>query len=144
MNMPPIGLGTFELKGEVCSAAVRHALLAGYRMIDTATCYKNEQSIAHGIETSGVDRASIFITTKLQPGDQKGKDTVEAAVRRSLANLNTSYIDLYLIHWPGSKGRGPAHARPGPKGSRSTARCGGRVGVLWRNFTPPEFFVPLV
>jgi len=110
-DMPLVGLGTYGVKAETCTASVKAALLAGYRMIDTAACYKNESAVADAIDASGIHRNTLWITTKLQPGDQTGADAVLAAVQRSLKNLRTTYLDLYLIHWPGTKGRQPSHSQ---------------------------------
>ena len=105
-TMPGVGLGTFQVKGAACEAAVTAALRAGYRHIDTAEGYGNEGDVAKGIEAAGVDRASVFITTKLWPGNpawgMPAKTYAEtiAACKNSVAKLGGSSIDLYLIHAP--------------------------------------------
>jgi diketogulonate reductase-like aldo/keto reductase len=99
--MPRMALGTFCMKGEVCSEAVSTALSAGFRHIDTATCYRNEEAVAEGLRRSGLPRSDIFITSKLSPKEQ-GYDEAVSALEGSLARLGTSYVDLYLIHWPGA------------------------------------------
>jgi len=80
-------------------AAVEAALRAGYRHIDTAYAYGNEKEVGEGIKASGVPREEIFLTTKLNnPNHQQVAEYID----RSLENLGTSYVDLYLIHWPSS------------------------------------------
>jgi diketogulonate reductase-like aldo/keto reductase len=100
VEMPRLGLGTFQSEaGKTTQEAVRWALEAGYRHIDTAAMYRNEQDVGVAIRDSGIPRAEIFVTTKLGNGDQQ----YEAALRafdRSLELLGMDYVDLYLIHWP--------------------------------------------
>jgi 2,5-diketo-D-gluconate reductase A len=105
VRMPQLGLGTWQLKGDECIASVVAALKAGYRHIDTASVYRNEEAVAAGIAAAGLDRSEVFITSKLQPRDQ-GSKAYEAALA-SLERLGTSYFDLYLIHWPGVQGKQP-------------------------------------
>lgn len=100
MHLPKIGFGTWQLKGQQAESAVLAAIEAGYRLIDTAKIYGNEVEVGRAIKTSGVERAQLFITTKLWQSDM-GYDSAKAAFNNSLANLGLDYIDLYLIHWPG-------------------------------------------
>lgn len=95
--MPMVGFGTWPLKGQQAYQAVRQALQAGYRHIDTATAYQNEDQIGRAIADSGLDRGDIFITTKLPPGNAK---RARATITESLRALGTSYVDLWLVHWP--------------------------------------------
>lgn len=98
VKIPIFGLGVFRSASET-KDAVRWALEAGYRHIDTAKIYGNEADVAQGIKESGVDRKDIFITTKLWNDDMRqGKQ--REAFEKSLELLETDYIDLYLIHWP--------------------------------------------
>ncbi len=97
--MPILGLGTWALSGKQAVQAVSWALEAGYRMIDTASMYGNEQEIGEALKKSSISRDKIFITTKVWPSEQGFENTVKA-FERSLKNLNLKYIDLYLIHWP--------------------------------------------
>jgi len=98
--MPILGLGTFESeKGQVTQEAVRWALEAGYRHIDTAAIYRNEEDVGTGIRQSGIPRDEIFVTTKVWNHDQ-GYDSTLKAYDESLAKLGMDYVDLYLIHWP--------------------------------------------
>jgi diketogulonate reductase-like aldo/keto reductase len=99
--LPAVGLGTFKITGtESVMSSLQHAFANGYRLIDTATFYENEADIGISLKELGTIRKDIFITTKLAPTDQ-GKEKAGAAIEKSLADLGTDYIDLYLIHWPG-------------------------------------------
>lgn len=98
-SIPQVGLGVWQTPNDVAVVAVEAALAAGYRHIDTAAAYRNEDGVGRGIKNSGVDRRDIYITTKLWNEDQ-GFDSTLRAFDRSLKELGTDYIDLYLIHWP--------------------------------------------
>jgi 2,5-diketo-D-gluconate reductase A len=100
-QMPQVGFGTWQLRGDQARAAVTAAISAGYRHIDTATMYRNEQEIGDALAASHVDRSEVFLTTKIRASDQ-GQE--RAVLRRSLGALGTDYLDLWLIHWP------PSHA----------------------------------
>ncbi len=103
-KIPVIGLGVFRIPdGEEVINAVKLALLAGYRMIDTAMIYKNEEGVGKAIRESGIPREEIFVTTKLWNTDQ-GYESALKAIDVSLAKLGLSYVDLYLIHWPTASG----------------------------------------
>lgn len=98
--MPPIGYGVFRMTNEKeCEEAVLQALNTGYRLIDTAAAYENEQAVGRAIKRSGVPREELFITTKLWITDTCYEKTKEAFLR-SLERLNLDYVDLYLIHQP--------------------------------------------
>ncbi|KAH8821775.1 NADP-dependent oxidoreductase domain-containing protein [Xylogone sp. PMI_703] len=102
--MLPIGVGTFRLKHEAVKPVIRDALRIGYRHIDTAAIYQNEKEIGEVLQeifnepSSTIKRSDLWITSKLSPYDMK---TPRAALLKSLASLQTNYLDLYLIHWPG-------------------------------------------
>ena len=98
-EIPKIGLGTWQNTGEQCARSVKTALDAGYRHIDTAQMYDNEQQVGNGIEAAGVDRDEVFLTTKVWRSNLRGED-VQETVHESLDRLDTGYIDLLLIHWP--------------------------------------------
>ena len=98
-EMPAIGLGTWPLRGEEAERAVESGIALGYRHIDTAAKYENEDAVGRGIRASTVPRHELFITTKLRGSDMAAGAT-RAALERSLAELDTDYVDLYLIHWP--------------------------------------------
>lgn len=97
--MPRLGFGTWSLKGKKVYQAVLWALEAGYRLFDTAEVYGNEKKIGQAFKDSGIPREDIFITTKLSSKNQDFK-RILLAIDRSLKQLDISYIDLYLIHWP--------------------------------------------
>ena len=97
--MPAIGLGTWPLRDEEAERAVASGIALGYRHIDTAAKYENEDAVGRGIRASAVPRGELFITTKLRGSDMAAGAT-RAALERSLAALGTEYVDLYLIHWP--------------------------------------------
>ncbi|MBD3317097.1 MAG: aldo/keto reductase [Chitinivibrionales bacterium] len=100
VEMPRLGLGVFKAEyGEETRRAVRWALEAGYRHIDTAKVYGNEPSVGEAVVESGIPRDQVFITTKVWNNDQ-GYDKTLKAYEASLKRLGMDYIDLYLIHWP--------------------------------------------
>lgn len=100
VEMPYMGLGTYKVdEGYELIEAIRTALKIGYRHIDTASLYANERGIGEAIALSGTPRNEIFITTKVWNSDQ-GYDSTLRAFHTSLEKLNSSYIDLYLVHWP--------------------------------------------
>jgi 2,5-diketo-D-gluconate reductase A len=98
-SIPVIGFGTHPMSDAEAETAVASALDLGYRLIDTAFLYHNEVGVGRGIARSGVDRADIFVTTKLRGGDQ-GLTETKAGLKGSLERLNLDYVDLFLIHWP--------------------------------------------
>lgn len=98
-SIPQLGLGVWQTPDDVAVEAVSTALKTGYRHIDTAAVYKNEEGVGKGIVASGVDRGDIFLTTKVWNEDQ-GFDETLKAMDASLKRLGTDYVDLYLIHWP--------------------------------------------
>jgi 2,5-diketo-D-gluconate reductase A len=97
VQMPVLGLGTWQASGPVAYQAVQHALSAGYRHIDTATNYGNESQVGRAVADSGLPREEVFITTKLPPTNA-GRE--RATIDASLRALGTDYVDLWLIHWP--------------------------------------------
>ena len=98
--IPSVGLGVFQIEnGPVAEQAIRSALDVGYRHIDTARAYRNEESVGNAVRESGIARDEIFVTTKLWNSDVREGRT-RAACEESLKRLNIDYIDLYLIHWP--------------------------------------------
>ncbi|MFQ3844812.1 aldo/keto reductase [Staphylococcus pseudoxylosus] len=105
-TMPQLGLGVFRVENDdTAKNAVKHAIINGYRSIDAALVYANEemvgQGIQEGIEAAGITREDLFITSKLWL-NHYGKDNVKDGYKTSLSNLGLDYLDLYLIHWPGT------------------------------------------
>lgn len=100
VEMPYLGLGVFETpEGQEITNAIHWALEAGYRHIDTAYLYMNEKGVGEAVQSSGIKREEIFVTTKVWNSDQGYKKTLDAFYR-SLDLLKFDYVDLYLIHWP--------------------------------------------
>ena len=100
VKIPCIGFGTWKAQnGEIAVKAVKQALKTGYRHIDTAALYYNEESVGIGIKESGIPREEIFVTSKLQNGEHGYQET-RNAFEATMKNLNLDYLDLYLIHWP--------------------------------------------
>jgi 2,5-diketo-D-gluconate reductase A len=111
-RIPLLGLGVWQIPdGPECVNAVRWALELGYRHLDTAQAYGNEQSVGEGLRESGVPRDEVFITTKFHPRQQD--PAVEA--ERSLERLGVDHVDLYIVHWPQG---GPTWAWPGMERAR--------------------------
>jgi 2,5-diketo-D-gluconate reductase A len=110
--MPMLGLGVWQVpNGPECVNAVRWALELGYRHIDTAQAYGNEESVGQGLRESGIPREEVFITTKFYPA----REDPAAEAERSLARLGVDQVDLYIIHWPQG---GPTWAWPGMERAR--------------------------
>ncbi len=97
--MPLLGLGVYDMYNKEAEAAVLTALETGYRLIDTAAMYGNEQEIGNAVKKSSIPRQEIFITTKVNNTDQ-GYDATLKAFERSCQLLQMEYVDLYLVHWP--------------------------------------------
>ena len=113
-HMPLLGLGVWQVPdGPECENAVRWALELGYRHIDTAQAYGNEESVGRALRDSGVPRDEVFLTTKFYPR----ADDPEAELERSLERLGVERVDLYIIHWPQ---RGPTWAWPGMEAAHAS------------------------
>ena len=111
-TIPIIGLGVWQVPhGPECDNAVRWALEAGYRHIDTAQAYRNEESVGRAVRDSGIPREEIFITTKFHPA----RSDPAAEAEKSLRRLGVEYVDLYIIHWPQ---QGATRAWPGMQEAR--------------------------
>jgi 2,5-diketo-D-gluconate reductase A len=116
-QLPLLGLGVWQVRdGRPCIDAVTWALELGYRHIDTAQAYGNEESVGTALRASGVPRDQVFITTKFYPGDRDPVDALE----RSLRRLRVEQVDLYLIHWPQG---GATWAWPGMQRARELGRA---------------------
>jgi diketogulonate reductase-like aldo/keto reductase len=127
--MPTLGLGVWQVPdGPECENAVRWALELGYRHIDTAQAYGNEESVGRALHDSGVPREEVFITTKFYPGSRDPAREAE----RSLQRLGVDQVDLYIIHWPQN---GPTWAWPGMEQARERGHARS-IGVS--NFSVAE------
>ncbi|MFF7645648.1 aldo/keto reductase [Streptomyces canus] len=98
-KIPALGLGTWPMDDAEAEGAVATALESGYRLVDTATNYRNETGVGRGVAAAGVPREEILVTTKL-PGRHHGYEETLASFEESRARLGLEYVDLYLIHWP--------------------------------------------
>jgi diketogulonate reductase-like aldo/keto reductase len=111
-EMPVLGLGVWQVpNGRECEDAVRWALELGYRHIDTAQAYGNEESVGRALRDSGIPREQVFLTTKFYPA----RKDPHAEIQRSLERLGVDHVDLYIIHWPQG---GPTWAWPGMERAR--------------------------
>ncbi|MDH3247315.1 MAG: aldo/keto reductase [Acidimicrobiia bacterium] len=99
VKVPSLGFGTFRLGGQTCRDAVLHALHIGYRHIDTAQMYDNEEFVGQALASSGVGREDYFLTTKIGNGNHAAPNVV-SSTDESLRKLGVEYVDLLLIHWP--------------------------------------------
>ena len=97
--IPKLGLGTGQLRGAAGQAAMEQALALGYRHLDTAEMYTNEAQVGAALAASGLARQAVHVTTKMLP-EHNGPEELRRSLERSLVALRTSYVDLYLIHWP--------------------------------------------
>ena len=99
VQMPIVGFGVYQIAPDDTQQTVEAALAAGYRHLDTAEAYGNEEGVGHAIRASGLPREALFVTTKLW-NDRQGRTNAFEAFERSLARLGLDYVDLYLIHQP--------------------------------------------
>src|SRR3954451_5852364 len=98
-SIPQLGFGVFQIDPDQTAEAVARALEVGYRHIDTAEMYRNERGVAEGLRAAGMDRADVYITSKLRNGAHE-PDDARAAFEGTLSALDSDYVDLFLIHWP--------------------------------------------
>ncbi|GAA2523598.1 aldo/keto reductase [Rarobacter incanus] len=99
VSIPQVGFGVFQIPNDQTQAAVETALEVGYRHVDTAAIYKNEEGVGRALASSGIKRSDVFVTSKLWV-DDFAPDKVRPAFEKSLSLLGTDYLDLYLLHWP--------------------------------------------
>lgn len=97
IQMPVLGFGTFQSDGEECERSVLSAIQAGYRLIDTAEAYGNEEAVGNAVANCGIARENLFITTKV---NFKSYENTRGAVEASLRRLRVTYLDMVLLHWP--------------------------------------------
>ena len=107
ISLPRLGLGTFRMQGEACRAAVESALALGYRHIDTAEMYGNEEAIGAAIAAAGLARSELHVTTKVW-NENLAPDAIRKAFDASLKKLRLDHVDLYLVHWPARQMNLPA------------------------------------
>ncbi|MER5890785.1 aldo/keto reductase [Streptomyces sp. NPDC001941] len=98
--MPLLGFGVYQIPAEDTERAVSDALAAGYRLLDTAAAYGNEEAVGHAIASSGIPRGDLFVTTKLWVQDAPAQDNTRRAFETSLTKLGLDHVDLYLMHQP--------------------------------------------
>src|SRR6201988_3442975 len=98
-HIPQLGFGVFQIEPDRTAGAVRTALEIGYRHIDTAEMYGNEREVGQGVREAGLNRADVYITSKLNNGFHK-PDDARRAFDKTLSALESDYVDLFLIHWP--------------------------------------------
>jgi 2,5-diketo-D-gluconate reductase A len=99
VEIPQLGFGVFQIKPEDPAAATRTALEIGYRHIDTAQMYRNEKQVGEAVRSSGIERAQVFVTSKIN-NNKLDRDSMLRSFDRTLADLGSEYLDLLLIHWP--------------------------------------------
>lgn len=102
VTIPCVGYGTFRTPADVAEQAVADAIEVGYRHIDTAAVYGNEEAVGKGIKDSGINRHRLFVTSKLW-NTERGYESTKKALDESLEKLGMDYLDLYLIHWPANQ-----------------------------------------
>jgi len=100
VEMPVLGFGVFQIPAEQTEQAVTDALAAGYRLLDTAAAYQNEEAVGHAIKNSGIPREELFVTTKLWVQDGPAQENTKRAFETSLNKLGLDHLDLYLMHQP--------------------------------------------
>jgi 2,5-diketo-D-gluconate reductase A len=100
VQMPILGFGVYQIPADKTEQAVSDALAAGYRLLDTAAAYGNEEAVGHAIKSSGIPRRDLFVTTKLWVQDAPAQDNTRRALETSLTKLGLDHVDLYLMHQP--------------------------------------------
>jgi 2,5-diketo-D-gluconate reductase A len=129
--IPQLGLGVFKVgDGDDVEAAIAAAIDVGYRHIDTAMIYRNEEGVGRALAASDIPRSDIFVTTKLWNSDQ-GYDSSLAAIDESLARLGLDHVDLYLVHWPK-----PEHTRDTWRAMEEIRASGRARAIGVSNFLP--------
>ena len=133
--VPKLGFGTWQLKGQTCREAVRDALEIGYRHIDTAQAYENEEQVGQGLADSGLSRDEVFLTTKVW-NDKITREQILLSVEASLRALGTDHVDLLLIHWPVEEQR---PLKVAIEAITQALEAGQTRAIGVSNFTPIQF-----
>lgn len=100
VSIPRLGFGTFRMPGGGCQPVVESALALGYRHLDTAAMYENEDAVGAAIASANVPRSELFVTTKVWHDRLGTKDSIRRAFDTSIGKLKLDYVDLYMVHWP--------------------------------------------
>src|SRR5271163_1135922 len=100
LSIPRLGFGTFRMPGGGCQPVVESALALGYRHLDTAAMYDNEDAVGAAIAASSISRSDIFVTTKVWHDQLSTGDSIRRAFDTSIGKLKLDYVDLYMVHWP--------------------------------------------
>jgi 2,5-diketo-D-gluconate reductase B len=100
VSIPRLGFGTFRMPGGGCQPVVESALALGYRHLDTAAMYENEDAVGAAVASSNIPRSELFVTTKVWHDQLGTKDSIHRAFDTSLGKLKLEYVDLYMVHWP--------------------------------------------
>lgn len=137
--MPAVAFGTWPLTGADAAKAVREAIEAGYRHIDTAQFYGNEDAVGEGIAASGVDRQDLFVTTKLT-NEYMSREGVSRGLEASLTRMGLDYLDLFLVHWPNPALNRLAETSEG----LSVLAQGDKLRAWGLSNTTPELLAPVV
>ena len=129
ISLPKLGLGTFRMQGEACRTAVESALDLGYRHLDTAEMYANEEAIGAALAASSVARKDLHVTTKVW-NENQAPDAIRRAFDASLKKLRLDHVDLYLVHWPARTMNLPAMFETLMK-LRDEGRTRAQVALKW-------------
>jgi len=133
ISLPRLGLGTFRMQGDACRAAVESALTLGYRHIDTAEMYGNEEAVGAAIASSRLARGDLHVTTEVW-NENLAPDAIRRSFEASLKKLRLDQVDLYLVHWPATACRPPRTPSPSP--SRTSQRRTSILLMAWRHGLP--------
>ena len=133
-SIPSLGFGTWTARGDQCAEAVAFALASGYRHIDTAAVYANEEAVGEGMRAAGLPRSEICLTTKVGP-DHIDEGKLERSLAASLERLRLDQVDLVLIHWPNPRI---------PQSRSIKALCGAKRRGLARHIGVSNFTIPLL